>query len=130
MEANGETERGRPPRDMELKEMGGLTPGERVEGIHPAACGWPPLPASQLLLGPQTSALHPPQPFPSSSSPTRPQAPGPPSHSVLPAPRPSGWGDISLGPHISREPGSQFWMLQAWQRRGPGLTKQWINIAH
>ena len=66
MEANGETERGRPPRD-------------RAEGngwAHPRRKGWrdPPLPSSQALLRPQTSAPYPPQPFPSSSSPTRPQA--------------------------------------------------------
>lgn len=112
MEANGEIEQGRPPRDTELKEMGGPTPGGKGGRD-------PPLPSSQPLLRPQTSAPHPPQPFPSSSSSTRPQAL--PSALRYPAPRPSGWGDISLGPPTSREPGSPFWVLQAEQGRRPGF---------
>lgn len=47
MEANGETEQARPPRDMELKEMGGLTPGERVKGsTQPPVAGLPSPPPS------------------------------------------------------------------------------------
>ena len=70
MEANGETEEGRPPRDMELKEMGGLTPGERVEGTHPSrpCLASPPRrssdPRLQHLTLPSLSPLPPAPPGP------------------------------------------------------------------
>ena len=124
MEANGETEEGIPPRDMELKEMGGLTPGEGWKGPTPAARAWPPLPAA-----PQTPD------FSTSPSPAFPlflqphQAPGPPFCSECPAPRPTAWGDISLGLPISREPGSPLWVLQARQGRRPGFPHRAYTAA-
>lgn len=85
MEANGETERGRPPRDMELKEMGGLTPGGEG-GRDPPSRLWLASPP-RLPAAPRTPD------FSSSPSPAFPlflqphQAPGPRPSLPLCAPR-------------------------------------------
>ena len=65
MEANGETEQGRPPRDTELKKMGGPIPGGKGGGTLPSP---PPSrssdPRLQLLTLPSLSPLPPAPPGP------------------------------------------------------------------